>query len=144
MQVTIKPLSADVPCDQTVRAWRWPDGIECPAWQSTQVIKRGVDDTEPARQRYECTDGHPRVDELTDTILAGHHQPRKVWRVCLYCRGRHVSNAPMAHTLAVHSRDRQQMTAQLRAGMVNNAHGTPVTRGGVRRSLGACRPSRAA
>jgi transposase-like protein len=50
--------------------------IEWP-W-STQVIKRGFDDTEPARQRYECHDCDTRFDDLTDTIFAGHHQPLKV------------------------------------------------------------------
>ena len=54
VQVNIKRLIDDVQCYQTVRELRWPDGIMCPSCQSTQVIKRGFDDTEPARQRYEC------------------------------------------------------------------------------------------
>ena len=29
---------------------RWPDGVACPSYESQQVIKRGCDDTEPARQ----------------------------------------------------------------------------------------------
>jgi transposase-like protein len=37
--------------------------------QSKEVIKRGFDDTEPARQRYECHGCHGRFDDLTDTIL---------------------------------------------------------------------------
>src|SRR2546428_11119466 len=86
VQVNIKKLIDDVQCYQTVRDLRWPDGIECPACQSTQVIKRGFDDTEPARQRYECTDCHKRFDDVTDTIFAGHHQPLKVWILCLYFR----------------------------------------------------------
>ena len=36
---------------------------------SPHVIKRGFDDTEPARQRYECHDCDTRFDDLTDTIL---------------------------------------------------------------------------
>jgi hypothetical protein len=60
--------------------------------------------------------------------------------LCLYFRGLHVSNEQMAHELAVNSRDMQQMTAQLREGMVKKAHGDPVKRGGVRRSLCDCRP----
>ena len=54
MQVNIKNLIDEVQCYQTVRELRWPDGIECPSCQSKQVIKRGFDDTELARQRYEC------------------------------------------------------------------------------------------
>jgi hypothetical protein len=83
LQVNIKNLVDDGQCYQTVRELRWPDGVACPSCQSTQVITRGFDDTEPARQRYECTDWHTRFDDLTDTIFAGHHQPLKVWGLCL-------------------------------------------------------------
>jgi hypothetical protein len=52
VQVNIKNLVDDVQCYQTVRELRWPDSVACPSCQSKQIIKRGVDDTEPARQRY--------------------------------------------------------------------------------------------
>jgi transposase-like protein len=73
VQVNIKHLIDDGQCYQTVRELRWPDGIACPSCQSTHVIKRGFDDTESARQRYECTACRTRFDDLTDTIFAGHH-----------------------------------------------------------------------
>jgi len=91
VQVNIKKLIDDVPCYQTVRDLRWPNAIECPACQSPLVIKRGFDDTEPARQRYECTDCHKRFDDVTDTIFAGHLQPRQVWILCLYFMGLNLS-----------------------------------------------------
>src|SRR5262249_18474164 len=50
------------------------------ACESKQVIKRGCDDTEPARQRYECHACDQRFDDVTDTIFAGHHQPLKLLR----------------------------------------------------------------
>src|SRR6516162_2039148 len=78
VQINITNLIDDVQCYQTVRELRWPDGIACPSCQSTQVIKRGFDDTAPARQRYECHGCDTRFDDLTDTIFAGHHQPLKV------------------------------------------------------------------
>jgi hypothetical protein len=74
LQVNITKLIDDVQCYETVRDLHWPDGITCPACQPTQVIKRGVDDTESARQRYECTDCHKRFDDLTDTILVVLHR----------------------------------------------------------------------
>ena len=117
MQVNIKNLIDDVQCYQTVRELRWPDGLECPACKSKQVIKRGFDDTDPARQRYECTDCHTRFDDLTYTIFAGHHQPLKVWVLCLYFMGLNVSNEQIAQELAVNSSDVQQMTTQLREGI---------------------------
>src|ERR687897_309648 len=82
----------------------------CPSCQSKQVIKRGFDDTEPARQRYECHDCDRRFDDLTDTIFAGHHQPLKVWILCLYFMGLNVSNAQIAHELSLNESDVYQMT----------------------------------
>ena len=97
MQVNIKHLIDDVQCYQTVRELRWPDGVACPSCQSTQVIKRGFDDTEPARQPYQWQDCHKRFDDLADTIFAGHHQPLKVWVLGLYCMGLNLSNEQIAH-----------------------------------------------
>ena len=122
MQVNIKKLVDEVQCYQTVRELRWPDGIICPSCQSKEVIKRGFDDTEPARQRYECHGCNRRFDDLTDTIFAGHHQPLKVWILCLYFMGLNVSNEQIAQELEVHVSDVQQMTTQLREGIVKKSH----------------------
>lgn len=138
MQVNIKHLVDDLQCDQTVRELRWPEGIPCPSCASTQVIKRGVDDTEPARQRYECHDGHKRFDDLTHTIVAGHHQSLKVGILCRYCMGLHRSNAHMAHELALTLSAVQQMTTQWRDGVIKKTDRDTVRGGGVRRSLGDC------
>jgi transposase-like protein len=121
VQVNIKNLIDDVQCYQTVRALRWPDGIACPSCESKQVIKRGFDDTEPARQRYECHDCHTRFDDLTDTVFAGHHQPLKVWILCLYFMGLNLSNEQIAHELDVDLSDAQQMTTQLREGIIKKS-----------------------
>ena len=121
MQVNIKHLIDEVPCYQTVRELRWPDGVVCPSWESKDVIKRGFDDTEPARQRYECHDCNKRFDDLTDTIFAGHHQPLKVWVLCLYFMGLNLSNEQIAHELSLNERDAYQMTTALRGGMVKKS-----------------------
>jgi transposase-like protein len=121
LQVNIKNLVDDVQCYQTVRELRWPDGVACPSCQSTHVIKRGFDDTESARQRYECADCHTRFDDLTDTIFAGHHQPLKVWILCLYFMGLNLSNDQIAHELNVDRSDVHQMTTQLRQGIVKKS-----------------------
>src|SRR5215475_14230378 len=75
VQVNLTKLIDDVQCYQTVRELRWPDGVQCPSCASQHVIKRGFDDTELARQRYECHGCNTRFDDLTDSIFAGHHQP---------------------------------------------------------------------
>ena len=121
MQVNIQRLVDDVQCYQTVREVRWPVGVACPAGASKHVIKRGFDDTEPARQRYECHDCTKRFDDLTDTIFAGHHQPLKVWVLCLYFMGLNVSNEQIAHELSLNESDVQQMTAQLREGIIKKS-----------------------
>ena len=121
MQVNIKNLIDEVQCYQTVRELRWPDSIACPSCQSKHVIKRGFDDTEPARQRYEWHDCDKRFDDLTDTILAGHHQPLKVWILCVYFMGLNMSNEQIAQELALNGSDMQQMTAQLREGIVKKS-----------------------
>jgi transposase-like protein len=121
VQVNIKHLVDDVPCYQTARELRWPDGVTCPSCQSKHVITRGFDDTEPARQRYACSDCHTRFDDLTDTIFAGHHQPLKVWVLCLYFMGLNLSNDQIAHELDVNGSDVQQMTTQRRQGIVKKS-----------------------
>src|ERR687898_3679877 len=120
LQVNIKNLIDDVRSDQTVCDLRWPNGVQCPSCESRHVIKRGFDDTEPARQRYECHDCDQRFDDLTDPIFAGHHQPLKVWILCLYFMGLNLSNEQIAHELALNGSDVQQMTAHLREGIVKN------------------------
>ena len=69
MQVNIQRLIDDVQCYQTVRELRWPDGVACPSCESKDVIKRGFDDTEPARQRYECHNCNTRSLLLDSRVL---------------------------------------------------------------------------
>src|SRR5919202_2585254 len=121
VQVNITNLVDDVQCYQTVRDLRWPDGINCPSCECKHVVKLGFDDTESARQRYACTDCHTRFDDLTDTIFAGHHQPLKVWILCLYFMGLNISHEQIAQELDVHCSDVQQMTTQLRQGIVKKS-----------------------
>ena len=110
VQVNIKHLVDDGQCYQTVHELRWPDGIECPFCRSKQVIKHGLDDTEPARQHYECHDCDKRLDDLMDAMFAGHHQPLKLWVLCLYFMGLNLSNEQIAQELAVNVSAVQSMT----------------------------------
>ena len=114
----LQDLIDDAKCYAEIRKLRWPDGVRCPKCGSSQVIKRGFDDTEPARQRYECTAWHTRFDDLTDTIFAGHHQPLRVWVLCLYFMGLNLSNQQIAQELGLNKNDVQQMTTQLRQGVM--------------------------
>ena len=65
-----------------------------------------------------CQSCERRFDDLTDTIFAGHHQPLRVWILCLYFMGLNLSNHQIAQELALNKDDVQQMTSQLRQGIV--------------------------
>ena len=103
---------------ETVRAVRWSDGVRCPACARAEVTQHGRDDTQPERQRDLGKACSRHVDDLTDTIVAGHQQPLRVWMVCLYVRGLHLSNAPMAKARDLQPADVQQRTCPWRHGMV--------------------------
>jgi len=51
-------------------------------------------------------------------VLAGHHQPLRVWVLCLYFMGLNLSNRQIAKELGLCGSDVQAMTEQLRCGLV--------------------------
>ena len=116
--VHIQELIDEAKCYAEVRKLRWPDGIRCPECGSAQVIKRGFHNRHRHRQRYRCQACPKHFDDLTDTIFEGHHQPLKVWVVCLYLMGLNLSNQQIAPELGLNKDDVQQMTTQLRSGVV--------------------------
>ena len=116
--LNILNLIDDARCFETVRAMHWPQGVTCPHCHSPQVTKQGHDESQPARQKYECTVCRKRFDDLTGTIFAGHHQPLCVWMLCLYFMGLNLSNEQIAQELDLNNDDAQKMTTQLREGIV--------------------------
>lgn len=121
MKVNIKTLIDDVQCYDTVRELRWSEGRVCPFCSSKRVIKRGFDDLEAARQRYQCKGCSKRFDDLTGTIFSGHHQSLKVWILCLYFMGLNLFNNQIAKELDLDRTDVQKMTTQLREGVVKKS-----------------------
>jgi transposase-like protein len=118
LNLNLTRLLDDAKCYETVRQLRWKSGVCCPKCRSTQVIKRGKDDTQPHRQRYQCRECGAHFDDLTDTIFAGHHQPLRVWLLCLYLMGLNLSNRQIAQELELDDDAVQAMTTQLRQGIV--------------------------
>ena len=96
--VNLSALLDDAKCFALVRQHRWPEGVRCPGCGSEAVIRNGCDDTQPHRQRYRCRCKAcaGRFDDLTGTALAGHHQPLRVWVVCLSFMGLNLSNRQIA------------------------------------------------
>jgi transposase-like protein len=70
---------------------RWPDGVLCPGCGSAQVTKECHYDTQPEWEQYQCHGCGKGFDDLTDTNVAGHHQPLRIWALCLYCMGLNLS-----------------------------------------------------
>jgi transposase-like protein len=122
--VNLSALIDNAKCFALVRQHRWPEGVCCPACGSGSVVRDGFDETQPHRQRYRCKACAGRFDDLTGTALAGHHQPLRVWVLCLYLMGLNLSNRQIARELGLNGSDVQAMTEQLRRGLV--AKGPPV------------------
>ena len=127
VMIHIQSLIDDAKCFETVRALRWPDGVCCPNCDSFEITKQGRDDTQPERQRYLCQSCERRFDDLTDTIFAGHHQPLRVWILCLYFMGLNLSNHQIAQELDLNKDDAHQMTSQLRQGIVRKKPSPTLT-----------------
>jgi len=115
--INIQHLVSNEQCYDTVRALRWPDGTKCPYCQTYHIIKRGHDETQPARKKYECKDCRKRFDDLTGTVFAGHHQPLRVWILCLYFMWLNLSNQQIAKELDLNESDAYLMATQLREGV---------------------------
>ena len=91
------------------------------------MSKQGRDDTEPARQRYLCKSCNRRFDDLTGTIFAGPPQSLRVWILRLYFMGLNLSNHQIAHELDLNKDDVQQMTRQVRQGIVRKKPAPTLT-----------------
>ena len=116
--VNLSVLIDDAKCFALVRQHRWPEGVCCPACGGGSVVRDGFDETQPPRQRYRCKACAGRFDDLTGTVLAGHHQPLRVWVLCLYLMGLNLSNRQIARELGLDGSDVQAMTEQLRRGLL--------------------------
>jgi len=136
--VNLSGLMDDAKCFAFVRQRRWPEGIRYPACNNDAVIRDGHDDTQPFRQRYRCKACSGRFDDLTGTVLTGHHQPLRVWVLCPYFMGLNLSNRQIALELGLDASDTQAMTgaAALRVGRQDaggGADGRSRDRRGLRR-----------
>jgi len=69
------------------------------------------------RYRYACKGCGKYYDDLTGTVFEGHHQPLKVWILCLYLMGLNLSNRQIAHELDLSESDTYHMTTHLREGV---------------------------
>lgn len=116
--LNIQRIVDNAKCYEVVRELRWPEGVRCPKCGSGEISKRGHHSRQSSRQRYECQACWQQFDDLTDTIFEGHHQPLRVWILCLYLMGLNLSNSQIAAELDLNEDDTQIMATQLREGVV--------------------------
>ena len=83
-----------------------------------RVTQRGMNETQADRQRDLCGGCGRNFDDLTDTLFAGHHQPLRVWLLCLYFMGLNLSNRQIARELGLDEDSAHDMATQLRQGIV--------------------------
>ena len=76
--INLSALLDDAKCFELVRQTRWPQGVRCPKCGGEHGARNGHDHTQPHRQRYLCNDREVLFDDLSDTALAGPHQPLRV------------------------------------------------------------------
>src|ERR671929_1767975 len=119
--VNLSGLMDDAKCFALVRQHRWPEGVRGPGCDSAAGVRDGHDDTQPQRRRYRCKGCAGRFDDLTGTVLAGHHQPLRVWVPCLYLMGLNLSTRQIAQELDLDGSDAQAMTEALRGGLAAKA-----------------------
>lgn len=118
LNLNLTHLIDDAKCYETLRQMRWESGICCPKCNGSTIIKRGKDETQPHRQRYQCKECSAHFDDLTDPIFAGHYQPLRMWILCLYLMGLNLSNQQIAQELDLNKDVVHDMTMQLRQGIV--------------------------
>src|SRR3954453_4545223 len=114
--VNLSALIEAAKCFALVRQHRWPEGVHFPACGSGTVVRDSFDETQAHRQRYRCKACTGRFDDITRTVLAGHHQPLRVWVLSLYFMGLNLSNRQIAQELGVDPADARGMTSTLGGG----------------------------
>jgi DNA-binding transcriptional regulator LsrR (DeoR family) len=67
---------------------------------------------------HEAWTRHSRCTGRYAMVLAGHHQPLRVWVLCLPFMGLNLSNRQIAKELGLCGSDVQAMTEQLRCGVI--------------------------
>ena len=115
MLVNIKDIVDDRLCYEKVRELRWSEGVKCPHCQSHSYKRHGHHNSCEHRYRYQCKSCHIYYDDLTLTVFEGHHQPLKVWILCLYFMGLNLSNSQIAKELDINESDAQKMCTELRS-----------------------------
>jgi len=72
MLVNLPTLIDEAKCYEVIRQLRWRR-VRCPACGAAEIIKRGFHTQQAHRQRFQCRGCGRQFDDLTGTVLEGHH-----------------------------------------------------------------------
>ncbi len=103
-------------CYPMVRALRWPEGVQCRSCGSNEVVNNG-NLVDSARQHYRCRRCGRCFDDVSETVLAGSHQPVTHWITTLYLLNLNVSMARIALELGLSEEVVETMGAAIREGI---------------------------
>lgn len=123
--IKLTNLLDEAKCYEVIHQPRWPDDVVCLHCRDRGVVRNGHDDRERSRQRYLCKACKYRFDDLTGTVLAGHHQQVSTWILGSYFMGVNLSNRQTAQELGLGESDAQAMTEVLRYGICCASIKTP-------------------
>jgi transposase-like protein len=123
MLIHLHEIVDDRLCYEKLRELRWQEGVKCPHCGSSLYRRHGHHNSSEHRYRYCCKGCEKYYDDLTGAVFEGHHQPLKVWILCLYLMGLNLSNRQIAHELSLSESDVHQMTTHLRNGVVKKKAG---------------------
>ena len=110
---------------QTRSGWWWPantgEVIEAPRAGLAPIPLPAPLRVVAAVPDHRAAGASRTADAIGPTVLAGHHQPLRVWVLCLYFMGLNLSNRQIARGLGLDGSDVQAMTEQLRGGLAAKA-----------------------
>lgn len=118
MLIRLYDIVDDRLCYEKVRELRWSEGMCCPHCGSSSYRRHGHHNSCEHRYRYYCKACERYYDDLTGTVFEGHHQPLKVWILCLYLMGLNLSNRQISQELGLSTSEVHQMATRLRNGVV--------------------------
>jgi transposase-like protein len=124
MLIRLQEIVDDRLCYEKVRELRWQEGVNCPHCGSSSYRRHGHHNSNEHRYRYFCRGCEKYYDDLTGTVFEGHHQPLKVWILCLYLMGLNLSNRQISKELDLSESEVYQMATHLREGVVKKKAGS--------------------
>jgi len=120
---------SDEECYRAIRELRWNGNAQCPHCKSSGIKRNGHSSKDDPCQKYYCKECEKYFDDLTGTVFANHHQPLKVWVLCLYFMGLNLLNRQIAQELGLCESSALEMTTILREGVEQKA--PPISLSGV-------------